>query len=90
MCGIGGMFGTPDSAIIERMNRLMRHRGPDGNDVWSNENIALGHTRLAIVDLSKRPTYLFTELKYLDRQMRDLQSSQNPSKSYSLSMDYKW
>ena len=38
--------------IIERMNLLMRHRGPDGNDVWSDESIALGHTRLAIVDVS--------------------------------------
>ena len=52
MCGIGGMLGNPDSAIIERMNWLMRHRGPDGNDVWADENIALGHTRLAIVDVS--------------------------------------
>ena len=51
MCGIGGMLGNPDSAIIERMNSIMHHRGPDGNDVWVDENISLGHTRLAIVDI---------------------------------------
>ena len=51
MCGIGGMFGQPDTSVIHRMNSLLSHRGPDGNDVWSDDSIALGHTRLAIVDL---------------------------------------
>ena len=51
MCGIGGMFGEPDPAVVQRMNTLLRHRGPDGNAVWSDEHISLGHTRLAIVDL---------------------------------------
>tara|TARA_B100000767_G_C19747541_1_gene529234 strand:- start:318 stop:2135 length:1818 start_codon:yes stop_codon:yes gene_type:complete len=52
MCGIGGMFGEPDPAVVQRMNTLLRHRGPDGNAVWSDEHISLGHTRLAIVDLA--------------------------------------
>lgn len=51
MCGIGGMFGHPDAAVVHRMNALLHHRGPDGNAVWSDEQISLGHTRLAIVDL---------------------------------------
>jgi asparagine synthase (glutamine-hydrolysing) len=51
MCGIGGMFGEPDPAVVRRMNSLLHHRGPNGNDVWSDEHISLGHTRLAIVDL---------------------------------------
>jgi len=51
MCGIGGMFGEPDPAVVQRMNTLLHHRGPDGNAVWSDEHISLGHTRLAIVDL---------------------------------------
>lgn len=51
MCGIGGMFGEPDPAVVQRMNTLLHHRGPDGNAVWSDEQISLGHTRLAIVDL---------------------------------------
>ena len=52
MCGIAGMFGHPDSAIVHRMINLIQHRGPDGQNVWSDENISLGHTRLAIVDLN--------------------------------------
>lgn len=44
------MFGRPDLNVIHTMNRLQHHRGPDGNDAWSDESVALGHTRLAIVD----------------------------------------
>ena len=44
------MFGQPDIAVIHRMNQVQHHRGPDGNDAWQDERIALGHTRLAIVD----------------------------------------
>ena len=51
MCGIGGMFGQPDTSVVHRMNSLLSHRGPDGSDVWSDDSVALGHTRLAIVDL---------------------------------------
>ena len=50
MCGIAGMFGRPDLHVIHAMNRLQIHRGPDGNDTWADDDIALGHTRLAIVD----------------------------------------
>ena len=51
MCGIGGMLGEPDPSVVHRMNALLHHRGPNGNAVWSDEHISVGHTRLAIVDL---------------------------------------
>ena len=35
------------------MNNLLKHRGPDGDGVWNDENIAIGHTRLSILDLTK-------------------------------------
>ena len=50
MCGISGMFGRPDINVVHAMNRLQIHRGPDGQDAWADEHLALGHTRLAIVD----------------------------------------
>ena len=34
MCGIGGMLGQPDRTVLSRMNRLMDHRGPDGNGIF--------------------------------------------------------
>ncbi|PWB95611.1 asparagine synthase (glutamine-hydrolyzing) [Methylosinus sporium] len=60
MCGITGLFkaGAFDAGAncIERMTRALGHRGPDGAGVWidSEAGIALGHRRLAIVELSER------------------------------------
>jgi asparagine synthase (glutamine-hydrolysing) len=34
------------------MTNAMVPRGPDSSGVWANENVALGHRRLAIIDLS--------------------------------------
>ena len=59
MCGIAGILepkATGDLGIIARkMTDQLLHRGPDGGDVWadSDAGIALGHRRLAIIDLSE-------------------------------------
>ncbi|MEO6922750.1 MAG: asparagine synthase (glutamine-hydrolyzing), partial [Bryocella sp.] len=56
MCGIAGFVTkseTSDAAgAIQRMTDAIRHRGPDGEGqlVWGN--CALGHRRLAIIDLT--------------------------------------
>ena len=56
MCGIAGLLGpgAGDPAILERMIAPLRHRGPDDIGQWIDPEagIALGHQRLAIVDLS--------------------------------------
>ena len=55
MCGINGIVGINklDSGnIIKNMNQALRHRGPDDEGVFVTENIALGHRRLSIIDLS--------------------------------------
>ena len=58
MCGITGVFnlnGNPVSrTIISEMNNAVGHRGPDGEGVYVNDNIGLGHKRLSILDLSER------------------------------------
>ena len=65
MCGIAGaMFWreTADArharAVVAAMTAAMRHRGPDGEGVIEaaagGSRIALGHRRLAIIDLSPR------------------------------------
>lgn len=58
MCGFSGIFQARNSdlaSIITRMNDALVHRGPDDRGVWVDENagLALGHRRLAIVDLSE-------------------------------------
>ncbi|MCR5405083.1 MAG: asparagine synthase (glutamine-hydrolyzing) [Butyrivibrio sp.] len=57
MCGIDGLIGYRGDMAeqIGRMNDRMLHRGPDDGGVYISEDgrVALGHRRLAIVDLSK-------------------------------------
>ncbi len=54
MCGIAGFTAPgPDArAVIAAMNRALAHRGPDGVGSFVDSDIALGHTRLAIIDLA--------------------------------------
>ena len=59
MCGIGGMLGQTDDAVLSRMISLLQHRGPDGNGKFSDENCGLAHTRLAIVDIVGSPQPLY-------------------------------
>jgi asparagine synthase (glutamine-hydrolysing) len=53
MCGICGIYGTEDRELIQRMLRVMKHRGPDGDGIYTDRNVSLGHTRLSIIDLSE-------------------------------------
>ena len=57
MCGIVGIAvadGAPPPAAepIERAVAALRHRGPDGSAVHLDERVALGHTRLSIIDVA--------------------------------------
>lgn len=58
MCGIAGVFhyGEPgrqvDKDLLLRMTRALAHRGPDGEGLYVDRGIGLGHRRLSIVDLS--------------------------------------
>ena len=36
------------------MNDDLSHRGPDSKGIWSEENVILGHSRLAVLDTNKR------------------------------------
>jgi len=51
MCGING-FNWNDKSQIQSMNCTLRHRGPDDEGIFVDENISLGHVRLSIIDLS--------------------------------------
>lgn len=42
---------TVDPALIEKMSRVMSHRGPDDHGVYVSRKIGLGHRRLSIIDL---------------------------------------
>ncbi len=59
MCGIVGIWttgGTFDGATMKRhlaaMAASVAHRGPDGQGVWTDGAVGLGHARLAVIDLT--------------------------------------
>lgn len=60
MCGIAGLIhpqaGAADAPslapeLIRAMTRRLAHRGPDGEGFFEAAGVALGHRRLAVVDL---------------------------------------
>lgn len=62
MCGIGGVlyFGAAPGrdallGAARHFNRLLAHRGPDDEGIWSDgRDCALSHRRLSVIDLSRR------------------------------------
>ena len=57
MCGICGVVyynrSRPVSeSLLQQMNGVLRHRGPDEHGIWSKGNVGLGQCRLSIIDLS--------------------------------------
>lgn len=63
MCGIAGVMGaggaTVEAEVLQRLVDSLRHRGPDGDGTYTARNVALGQTRLAIIDLEtgQQPLY---------------------------------
>lgn len=58
MCGVVGFFDVKGAgARAELLNPALdaaHHRGPDGVGVYGDDCVALGHRRLAIIDLDRR------------------------------------
>jgi asparagine synthase (glutamine-hydrolysing) len=56
MCGLAGIARVDGEPIAEQsiatMTRTLTHRGPDSDGIWTEGPIALGHRRLAIIDLT--------------------------------------
>jgi asparagine synthase (glutamine-hydrolysing) len=58
MCGISGIISLQSNhttaSRLQQMTDVLQHRGPDGEGLWIDEhqNVALGHRRLAVIDLS--------------------------------------
>ena len=54
MCGIAEFVGPWPGQLVEAMVEALRDRGPDDEVCHFNETtgLALGHTRLLIIDLT--------------------------------------
>lgn len=56
MCGIAGIFNyqPADESIFQRIHRMVGsilHRGPDEQGIYLDDQVALGHARLSIIDI---------------------------------------
>lgn len=65
MCGIAGFINTSKDKkkIIKAMTDKIIHRGPDAEGFYVDNDIALGHRRLSIIDLSKGDQPIYNEDK---------------------------
>ena len=67
MCGIVGFIGKDKNKknIIKKMADKIEHRGPDGEGYYTDDLAALGHRRLAIIDLKSGVQPIYNEDKSL-------------------------
>lgn len=66
MCGIAGILyfdqhHKSDPSLVRKMTNAMAHRGPDADGFFVKDNIALGHRRLSIIDLSAASNQPFAD-----------------------------
>ena len=65
MCGIAGIINhhaDPEAGrILSAMNQAQAHRGPDDSGTYLDDEVALGHRRLSIIDLSGGHQPIFNE-----------------------------
>ena len=62
MCGICGIIRKGDNKdIIKKMNDRIMHRGPDGEGYYVDGDVAFGHRRLSIIDLSTGDQPIYNE-----------------------------
>jgi len=70
MCGITGYITNNNTisapSLLKNMTDVIAHRGPDGEGFWIDDSgqVALGHRRLSIIDLSDIASQ---PMHYLDR-----------------------
>jgi len=69
MCGINGIALSSRSkkqineSILRRMTDVISHRGPDGDGIFIDEKVGLGHRRLSIVDVAHGAQPMFNSDK---------------------------
>src|SRR5580698_6145709 len=66
MCGFAGVIAWDERFRVSRetlacMSARIAHRGPDGEGVWIDQEAALAHRRLAILDPDPRSNQPFTD-----------------------------
>ena len=65
MCGIAGIFDIKaqraiSTDVLNKMNQVQFHRGPDDGGIFIEQGIGLAHRRLSIIDISTGQQPLFS------------------------------
>ncbi len=95
MCGIIGIIHPQAQHYIAEASRLMAHRGPDDEGIFTHKTLSLAHRRLSIIDLSEnghqpmlsengRYVLIFNGEIYNHQQLRE---SLKPKYSFKSSTD---
>jgi asparagine synthase (glutamine-hydrolysing) len=97
MCGIAGFTGFDNNLFLARNNTcIQQHRGPDAQNSWSDERIALSHQRLSIIDLDRRSdqpmiksglVIVFNGEIYNYKELREQIISANPEVTFDTTSD---
>lgn len=63
MCGICGFVGDKEEkkTILSEMMSAIRHRGPDNEGIYQDEEISFGFCRLSIIDMKTGNQPMFNE-----------------------------
>lgn len=63
MCGICGFAGKVDNSrsVLKEMMDKIAHRGPDDEGMYVDNDVAIGHRRLSIIDLNKGAQPMYNE-----------------------------
>lgn len=67
MCGITGIIAFNEKGKqyhnkVELAATTLALRGPDSDGIYKHNNVALGHTRLAVIDTSDKASQPFTDI----------------------------
>ena len=64
MCGIAGFVNKNiknKDEVIKKMADRIKYRGPDGEGYFIDDDVALAHRRLSIIDLSTGSQPMYNE-----------------------------
>jgi asparagine synthase (glutamine-hydrolysing) len=62
MCGIAGFYGFSNhTELAKQANETQKHRGPDFQGIWGEDNFTFAHQRLSIIDLSESANQPFVK-----------------------------
>lgn len=63
MCGIAGFYGYKNDELLKRFSRQLKHRGPDGEGMYTHDGVSLLIRRLAIIDIKGGNQPIYNENK---------------------------